>query len=217
MRSHEQNEPPATHAAELPHPRRPRRPEDFDAVYAGTPPWDIGRPQPAFLALTEAGAIRGRVLDVGCGTGEHALMAASIGLEATGIDSAPAAIALAEAKARDRGLTAHFLVHDALQLASLGQQFDTVLDCGLFHVLDDADRRSFVENLRAVIPPGGRYFMLCFSDRQPGDFGPRRISRDEIRASFEKGWQVDSIEPAKLDTRMVPDGILAWLARITRA
>jgi cyclopropane fatty-acyl-phospholipid synthase-like methyltransferase len=102
-------------------------------------------------------------------------------------------------------------------LASLGQQFDTVLDCGLFHVLDDADRRSFVENLRAVIPPGGRYFMLCFSDRQPGDFGPRRISRDEIRASFEKGWQVDSIEPAKLDTRMVPDGILAWLARITRA
>ena len=37
----------------------------------------------------------------------------------TGIDSAPTAIALAEAKARDRGLTAHFLVDDALQLASL--------------------------------------------------------------------------------------------------
>ena len=211
-----QNEPPATPTEELSGPMRPRRPEDFDASYAGTPPWDIGRPQPAFLALAETGAIRGRVLDVGCGTGEHALMAAGMGLEATGIDSAPTAIALAEAKARDRGLTAHFLVHDALQLVSLDKQFDSVLDCGLFHVLEDDDRRSFVENLRAVIQPGGRYFMLCFSDRQPGSFGPRRITRDEISASFDKGWQVDSIKPVKLDSRMGPDGILGWLARITR-
>jgi len=195
---------------------RARRPEDFDASYAGTPPWDIGRPQPAFLALAEADAIRGRVLDVGCGTGEHALMAAAMGLEATGIDSAPAAIALAEAKARDRGLIARFPIHDALQLAFLDEQFDTVLDCGLFHVLDDDDRRAFVESLRSVIQPGARYFMLCFSDRQPGSFGPRRITQAEIRASFDKGWQIDSIEPAKLDTRMGPNGILGWLACITR-
>ena len=98
MMTPEQNEPPATSAEELPGPMRPMRPEDFDGFYAGTPPWDIGRPQPVFLSLAEAGAIRGRVLDVGCGTGEHALMAAGMGLEATGIDSAPTAIALAEAK-----------------------------------------------------------------------------------------------------------------------
>jgi 2-polyprenyl-3-methyl-5-hydroxy-6-metoxy-1,4-benzoquinol methylase len=68
----------------------------FDALYAGTPPWDIGRPQPAFLELAEAETLRGRVLDVGCGTGEHALMAAGLGLDATGIDSAPTAIAIAQ-------------------------------------------------------------------------------------------------------------------------
>jgi SAM-dependent methyltransferase len=45
----------------------------FDAAYHGTPPWEIGRPQPALAELAEAGALRGRVLDVGCGTGEHAL------------------------------------------------------------------------------------------------------------------------------------------------
>src|SRR6202022_3853593 len=94
----------------LPGPVRPRRAEDFDALYTGTPPWDIGRPQPAFLALAETGAVRGRVLDVGCGTGEHALMAAGLGLPVLGVDAAPTAIAIAEGKARDRGLVARFLV-----------------------------------------------------------------------------------------------------------
>jgi len=156
-------------------------------MYAATPPWDIGRPQPAFLELAEAGTLRGRVLDVGCGTGEHVLMCAGLGLEVTGVDAAPAAIARAEAKARDRGLTARFLVWDALQLASLDDRFDTVLDCGLFHIFADDDRPRFVESLRTVIPPGGRYHMLCFSDRQPGDWGPRRVTQGEIRASFWPG------------------------------
>ncbi len=200
----------------LPGPMRPRRPEDFDAFYAVTPPWDIGRPQPAFLELAQAGALRGRVLDVGCGTGEHTLMAAGLGLEATGIDAAPAAIAIAERKARDRRMTARFLVWNALDLASLNERFDTVLDSGLFHVFEDADRLRFVDSLRAVIPAGGRYHMLCFSDRQPGDWGPRRVTQDEIRASFGDGWQVDSIEAAKMDINIDPDGALAWRATITR-
>jgi cyclopropane fatty-acyl-phospholipid synthase-like methyltransferase len=143
-------------------------------------------------------------------------MAAGMGLDATGIDAAAAAIALAETKARDRGVPALFLVWNALQLASLDGPFDTVLDSGLFHVLNDDDRRTFVDNLRAAIRPGGRYFMLCFSDRQPGNFGPRRVSQEEIRASFDQGWRVDSIEPAKFDIRIAPDGALAWLALITR-
>ncbi|SPF50285.1 Methyltransferase type 11 [Candidatus Sulfopaludibacter sp. SbA4] len=192
------------------------RPEDFDTFYTGTPPWDIGRPQPAFLALAESGAIRGRVLDVGCGTGEHVLMAAAMGLDATGIDTAVAAIARAEAKARERGLAPRFKVWNVLELPALGESFDTVLDSGLFHVLGDDDRLAFVAGLRAAIRPGGRYFMLCFSDRQPGEFGPRRIRQDEIRSSFADGWQVDGIEPATLETLLGPEGILGWLARITR-
>jgi cyclopropane fatty-acyl-phospholipid synthase-like methyltransferase len=195
---------------------RSRPPEYFDALYAGTPPWDIGRPQPAFLELARAGVFRGQVLDVGCGTGEHALLAASLGLEATGIDSAPTAIAIAAGKARDRGLTARFLVWNALQVAALDEQFDTVIDCGLFHIFADDDRRAFVDNLRAVIRPGGRYFMLCFSDRQPGDIGPRRVTQDEIRASFSDGWQVDAIEPATIDITSDPTGARAWRAAITR-
>src|SRR5436309_4815835 len=113
----------------------PHEPQpDWEKIYAGRPRWDIGRPQPAFLALAEAGAIQGRVLDVGCGTGEHVLMAAGLGLDATGVDLAAAALRAAEDKARDRGSTARFLVHDARRLADLGESFDTVLDCGLVHI-----------------------------------------------------------------------------------
>ncbi|OLC25293.1 MAG: SAM-dependent methyltransferase [Actinobacteria bacterium 13_1_20CM_2_65_11] len=205
-----------TRADGLPGPVRPRRPEDFDSLYSGTPAWDIGRPQPAFMELAEAGALRGNVLDVGCGTGEHALLAASLGLTATGIDAAAAAIAIAERKAQDRGLTARFLVWNALELASLDDRFDTVLDCGLFHIFDDPDRAKFVNSLKAAIPPGGRYHMLCFSEHQPGDWGPRRVSQNEIRASFQEGWRVDSIEAEKIEVNIQSDGVLAWRAAITR-
>jgi len=198
----------------------PRRslhtPEEFNEMYSGTPPWDIGRPQPTFQALADAGEFRGHVLDIGCGTGEHALMAAQRGLEAVGIDSSPAAVEIAKRKARERGLNIRFLVHNALDLASIGEQFDTVLDSGLFHVFSDEHRAAYVESLKAVTRPGARYFMLCFSEHQPGDFGPRRVTQQEIRQSFSDGWRIESIEMKKLETNLGPEGIIAWLARITK-
>ena len=69
-------------------------------------------------------------------------MAAERGASATGIDTSPRAIRLAEKKASERGLAARFVVGDALDLGSLGEQFDVVLDCGLFHVFNDLDRAT---------------------------------------------------------------------------
>jgi len=197
-------------------PGAPRQ-EDFDTSYrTGTPPWDIGRPQAAFVRLLEAGEIRGDLLDVGCGTGEHALMAAAAGLVAMGVDAAPTAIEQARGKAAERALEVRFEVADALDMSGLGTQFDTVLDCGLFHVFDDHDRARFVASLGGVVRPGGRYFMLCFSDKQPGDWGPRRVRQDELRHSLADGWQVDAIEEAVLEITISPEGARAWLASFTR-
>jgi len=190
----------------------PKSAKDFDASYASSPVWDIGYPQPAFQALSNSGAVHGRVLDVGCGTGEHALMAAALGCEATGVDLAQNAIATARSKAVERSLKVRFEVLDALQLPALGDQFDTGLDSGLFHVLDPESRPEFAKALRSVVRTGGRYYILCFSDLQPGTWGPYRISQQEIRKVFQDGWAVESIEPGRFVVRTLPDGALAWLA-----
>jgi len=193
----------------------PRPSHDFDAVYAdGTPPWDIGRPQPAFDHLAATGQLVGVVLDVGCGTGEHALMATSLGYEAVGVDLSTRAIDLARAKAAERGVATRFEVADALSLGDLGEQFDTVLDCGLFHTFEHRDRSRYVANLADVISPGGRFHMLCFSDLQPGDWGPRRVTQEEIRHAFAGGWRIESIESAVIELTWESTGVLAWLAAI---
>ena len=143
-------------------------------------------------------------------------MAAERGCEAVGIDISPTAISLAEAKADERGISARFLVGDARRLESLGDQFDAVLDCGLFHVFDDDDRPRFVASLARAVPAGGRYFMLCFSEEEPPGWGPRRVTQAEIRDVFESDWQVDSIDRAELDVTIRPEPVRSWLASMTR-
>jgi ubiquinone/menaquinone biosynthesis C-methylase UbiE len=155
------------------------------------------------------------VLDVGCGTGEHALYLAQHGHEVWGIDSSPTAIQKAREKAAARGLPVTFQVADALQLQALGTTFETVLDSGLFHVFSDEDRVLFVQSLARVLKPGGTYYLLCFSDQESSSGpGPRRVSRAEIFASFAHGWRVNEIRATRFETTN-GQGAAAWLASIT--
>jgi SAM-dependent methyltransferase len=192
----------------------------WDASYAAGPPapWDIGRPQPAVARLADQGRLTGRVLDAGCGTGENALLAASRGADVTGIDIAPAAIARARAKASERGLTARFDVADARALSRLDVTADVVIDSGLFHVFSDDDQARYVSGLAAVLRPAGLCYLMCFSDRQPGTWGPRRVRAQDLRAAFSHGWTVESITASTFDINPA-DGATqaqAWLATIRR-
>jgi ubiquinone/menaquinone biosynthesis C-methylase UbiE len=191
----------------------------WDETYRSSrPPWDIGRPQPAFVRLADAGEMLAPVLDCGCGTGEHTLMLATQGIEALGVDLAPAAIEMARRKATERGISADFLVGNALDLGSLGRRFRTVIDSGVFHTFSDTERATYVESLDSVVEHGGVVHLLCFSELTPGDYGPRRVTQDEIRNAFATGWDVERIEGERFET--LPDFPVrpyAWLARIRRS
>jgi cyclopropane fatty-acyl-phospholipid synthase-like methyltransferase len=192
----------------------------WDDSYSGAapPPWDIDRPQPAFVRLADEGRLSGRVLDSGCGTGEHALLAASRGADVTGIDVAPTAIERARQKAAERGVSARFEVADALDLQHLGRSFDTVIDSGVFHVFGDDDRAAYVASIAAALRPDGVCYLMCFSDRQPGNWGPRRVRADELRAAFSDGWAVESVTADTFDVNPIEGvtRVAAWLAAIRR-
>ena len=192
----------------------------WDSAYeAGSrPPWDIGRPQPAFVRLADGGLLRGRVLDAGCGSGEHALLAAARGADVVGVDVSPRAIERARRKAGERGIAVRFEVADALRLGELGLTFDTVIDSGVFHVFDDDSRARYVASLESALRSGGTCYLMCFSDRQPGTMGPRRVSQEELRAAFSDGWAVASIvaDAFEVNPGLGTPTAQAWLATIRR-
>jgi ubiquinone/menaquinone biosynthesis C-methylase UbiE len=159
----------------------------WDEAYKGTPQWDVGHPQPVFQTLIKGGEINpGRALDIGCGRGENAIMLAMIGCDVTGIDLVEDAISDAKAKAIERHVKVNFIVWDVLQLDRffMDGEFDIVIDSGLFHVMTDEERPVFVQQVHRVLKAGGKYFMLCFSDKEPEGYGPRRVSKAEIEHTF---------------------------------
>jgi SAM-dependent methyltransferase len=190
----------------------------WEASYQGGPaPWDIGRPQTAIARLASTGAFAGAVLDAGCGTGEHALLVASLGLPVLGVDVAETALAAARAKARDLGIEVGFASADAFQLEALGRTFATVLDCGLFHTFDDEERPKYAASLASVTQHDGSLYVLCFSDEGP-ETGPHPISQEQLRAAFNPchGWNVAALERERIETRFHDHGAPAWLATIKR-
>jgi len=188
----------------------------FDSAYRGRPPWDIGRPQKEFVELVRRGELTGPVLDIGCGTGEHAIFFAGEGYEVWGVDSTPLAIRKAREKAAKRGLHVDFLVLDARELLQINRKFTAATDSGFFHTLSDEDRRVFVDNLAAVLSPAGKYFMLCFSEHEPGGYGPRRITHREIQDSFQDGWLINYIRPAVFESHTRAEGSRAWFSSLSK-
>jgi SAM-dependent methyltransferase len=194
---------------------------EWDSSYQGDDPapWDIGRPQPAFVALAEQGRLAGDVLDAGCGTGEHALLAAAHGARATGVDLSGAAIVMATEKAASRQLVAEFEAGDILTMPLPQAGFDVAVDSGLFHTFTDEDRACYTDVLAGTLRPAATCYLMCFSDRQPGDWGPRRVTQREIEDAFADGWTIERIEAAEFDINPTFGNttVHAWLAEIRRS
>jgi SAM-dependent methyltransferase len=187
----------------------PRR--TFDEAYlTHTAPWVIGEPQPAIVSLERSGGIHGRVLDPGCGTGEHTIHLTRLGYDVVGIDSSEHAIEQARANAAQRGVTARFEVADALQLMP-DQAYDTVVDSALFHIFGAEERTRYVRSLHRACRPDARVHVLALSDRGPG-FGPQ-ISDTVIREAFGERWVVEDLQPSSYRGVIVHDTHAAALGR----
>lgn len=183
-------------------------PYDSDDV-----PWDTGSPQSAIVELAECGAIAGDVLDIGCGLGTHARFLAARGHRVTGIDVSRVAIERARA-ATTTDLPVTFRVADAFDLDEEFGPFETVLDVGVFHAFDGAERSAYADALRSVTAAGSVAIVLSFGADAPPEMPPNRIDRDRVAAAFDDGWRVEAVRTAPFETThgAVP-GCLATIER----
>lgn len=189
----------------------------FDQAYRDErAPWIIGEPQPAVVELERGGGLRGTVLDIGCGTGEHTILLARLGYDVLGVDASGPAIERARENAERHGVAARFAVADAMRLDS--GPYDTILDSALFHIFDDTDRARYVRSLHAACRPGGYVYVLALSDEGPS-VGPE-VSEDTVRAAFGDGWDLENLSRTTYRARNRETGVVedfpAWLARVRR-
>jgi SAM-dependent methyltransferase len=149
-----------------------------------TPDWSLGRYEdtatrlePAARVVVEAAAPAAgeHVVDVGCGTGNAALLAAECGARVTGIDPAPRLLEVARAQAAARGLDVTFAPGEAAALPLGDGDADAVVS--VFGVIFASDPRAAAAELARVTAPAGRIVLSAWI--------PSGAIHDAVRAAGE--------------------------------
>jgi SAM-dependent methyltransferase len=179
----------------------------FDAVYTGEVPWDVGAAQPDLMDLIAAFPPQGRVVDLGCGTGDLVIALAGLGYQVLGVDFAAAAIEEAEWRLQveppDVRARVELLVGDALRPSLLAGEIGSVVDSGFYHLFDRETRATLVHDLQRTLPAGGRYYMLGFAIAIPAPDVPKQVTVGELQELFseEAGWKILEIRAGSFRTR----------------
>jgi len=143
--------------------------------------------------LNELKIAEGDILDIGTGPGTQAIELAGRGFEVTATDISDTAIQKAKERAALEERTVNFITDDILE-TKLAQKFDIIFDRGCFHVLPPDRRKDYVRATLGLLKPSGWLFLKCFSQLEPGDYGPYRLSPEEIRNVFQSPFIIHSIK-----------------------
>ena len=156
-----------------------------------------------------------RVLDLGTGPATQAIALAKRGYEMVAVDIAASAIEKAKHAAARQGVRIDFRVDDILDSKLPAGLVEAIVDRGVFHVLPPGKRSAYVETVHRILSPNGWLFLKCFSDKEPGTFGPYRLAEDELRESFRKRFDIESILDAEFQGTLKPNP-RAWFAIMRR-
>lgn len=195
----------------------------FNSVYAAAAPWEVGVAQPDMARLLADHPPADPVLDLGSATGDLAIHLAHQGRMVVGLEFVETAVEQARQKTLslppDVRARLEFKVGDATRPAALGIAFGAVVDSGFLHLLDPDETDRFVENLRAAMRPGGRYYLHEFAIEFPVDNVPRAVTEQEIRSRFSPstGWKVIEIRTATFLNRVAQPApaIVACVEKLT--
>jgi SAM-dependent methyltransferase len=165
----------------------------------GVLPWESGEVPVELQALAEDGGTRrpGRALDLGCGTGFHAVYLATRGWQVTAIDSVERALRRARDRAAAQDVTVNWLNADVAHVADLGLApgFTLVFDRGCYHGLDERQRDAYAAGVTELATPGATLLMWAMTpNRRP--FEPAGADAAEIRARFG-AWEASGSEDAE--------------------
>lgn len=168
-------------------------PMDWDEKYRrGDVFWDKGAPSPPLRQYLEQHPVRGRALVPGCGRGHDVALAVDCGLDATGLDIAPTAVA--EARVLYPKLSDRFVVGDFFQPApALRGAFDVVLEHTCLSGLPPARRADYRRGVDLALRPGGLLIGVWYidPDLDPGEEGPPfPLSVADLTALFAEGYSI---------------------------
>ena len=134
-----------------------------------------------------------RLLDLGTGPATQAMNLAKRGFDVVATDISGSAIEKAKASAKEAGLSITFLVDNVLHSRLAANLVDVIVDRGVFHVLPKDKRPVYVGTVHRVLRPNGWLFLKCFSNKEPGTWGPHRIAEPELIGYFRRTFEILSV------------------------